>query len=888
VKTPEHKRLRDHESRKANWRKWGPYLSERAWGTVREDYSGSGDSWNYFPFDQSHMRAYRWSEDGIGGISDRDQFCCFAFAFWNHKDPILKERLFGLTGEQGNHGEDVKECYYYLDNTPTHSYMKMLYKYPHAEYPYQDLIEENGKRGKQDPEYELLDTGIFDEGRYFDIEFEYAKAGEDDILCKLTVHNRGPEEAKLLVLPTLWFRNTWAWGYMGGPMGRTTAKPHIKRMKSIDGVAAAEVSHSHVGDYFFYADEGERWFFTENDSNMEKIWNRPNATPYTKESFHRYFCDDDHSAVKADNFGTKGTIPYDLELGAGESRTLRFRLTSKASKKPFRDFDTLFATRQAEADGFYETVAPPTLSDQEKLIQRQAFAGLLWSKQLYYYDVQQWLSGDIAFPDPPEERYWGRNSNWEHLVNFDVMSMPDKWEYPWYASWDLGFHCITFALIDPAFAKRQLTLLTREWYMHPNGELPAYEWSFDDANPPVHAWAAWRTFKIEEKMCGKGDREFLEGIYHKLLLNFTWWVNRKDQDGRNVFQGGFLGLDNISLFDRSEALPTGGRIDQSDGTAWMGFYCLGMMRIALGLAIKDPIYQDSATKFFEHFLRIAHAMTAAGRNGPSLWNDEDGFFYDVLHLPDGSNIPLKVRSLVGLLPLLAVETIDPETFEAMPVFRRRLHWFLSQRPILSQNMASVDDPGVGERRLLAILTRERLISVLRYMLDENEFLSPYGLRSVSKVHQEHPFVFECTGKKYEINYEPAESETDLFGGNSNWRGPIWFPINFLIIESLQKFHHYYGDDLKVEFPTGSDHWITLGEVADELSRRLSSLFLQDESGNRPVYSDTPIYANDPHFKDLLLFHEYFHGETGKGLGASHQTGWTSVVAKLIQRSGGKH
>jgi len=881
--TAEHQRLEAYRERRANWKKWGPYLSERAWGTVREDYSAGGDAWNYFPHDHARSRVYRWNEDGLAGICDRNQYICFALALWNGQDAILKERLFGLGGTEGNHGEDVKEYYFYLDSTPTHSYMKMLYKYPQMPFPYADLVNENRRRGYQDFEYELLDTGIFNENRYFDVMIEYAKAGEDDILIQITATNRGPNAAPCTILPTLWFRNTWSWGYPAGPMNDVSGKPMLRRL---NGTSTIEAIHPAAGTYYLYTDQTPNFIFTENETNRSRLYNVPNHTPYVKDAFHRYFVNGDTGAVNPHGQGTKAAAIYQFDLAPGESKIVRLRLSNSARSTSFQNFDAIFNQRQQEADEFYAAVQNPHLSDDERQVQRQALAGMLWSKQLYYYDIEQWLKGDPGAPMPPASRWEGRNNLWDHLNNFDVISMPDKWEYPWYAGWDLAFHCLPLILVDSDFAKRQLELLTREWYMHPNGQLPAYEWSFSDANPPVHAWATWRTYKIDSKLEGKADRAFLEGIFHKLLLNFTWWVNRKDVEGNDVFQGGFLGLDNISVFDRSSSLPTGGRIDQSDGTAWMGFYSLEMMKIALELAREDPIYQDLATKFFEHFLRIARAMSEMSRRGYSLWDEEDGFFYDLLHLPDDRVIPLKVRSLVGLMPLLAVETIEPEQLASMPVFNRRLNWFVSNRSHLSGNMASVEVPGVGKRRLISIVTRERLVRVLRYMFDENEFLSDYGIRSVSHYHQANPYTFRIDGAVFSLSYQPAESESGLFGGNSNWRGPIWFPINYLLIEALQRFYHYYGDSLQVEFPTGSGHMMSLKDISTELSRRLTRLFLRDESGKRPIYGGLQPFQSDPHWRDLILFSEYFHGDNGAGLGASHQTGWTGLVAKLIQQSGG--
>ncbi len=884
--TAEHKRLAAHRERKANWKKWGPYLSERAWGTVREDYSEYGTAWDFFPHDHARSKAYRWNEDGLAGICDRNQYLCFALALWNGCDPILKERLFGLTGQEGNHGEDVKEYYFYLDSTPTHSYMKMLYKYPQSAFPYTDLVAENGRRGFHDSEYELLDTGVFAENRYFDIFIEYAKAGQEDILINITVINRGREAADCRVLPTLWFRNTWSWGYEAGPMNDVSGKPRLLRIEGPKGVSSVKASHPTAGTYYFYAEGEPDLLFTDNETNAERLYGLPNASPYVKDAFGSYLIDGEVAAVNSNRRGTKVAALYGGTIAPGESLTLRLRLSNIARKVPFQNFDKVFKQRRNEADEFYAAVQNPNLGEEERRVQRQALSGMLWSKQLYYYDVEQWLNGDPGTAPSPASRRHRRNHDWEHLTNFDVISMPDKWEYPWYATWDLAFHCISLALVDPDFAKRQLELMTREWYMHPNGQLPAYEWAFGDVNPPVHAWAIWRVYKIEAKQQGRPDRDFLESVFHKLLLNFTWWVNRKDEDGRNIFQGGFLGLDNIAVFDRSTALPTGGHIDQSDSTAWMGSYCLTMLKIALELARENPVYQDTATKFFEHFLRIARAMTNCGGQAHGLWDEEDGFFYDALHLPDGSIIPLKVRSLVGLLPLFAVETIEPDILETMPDFNRRLHWFADNRPHLSGNMASIDVSGVGERRLMAILTREQLVRVLLRMLDENEFLSDYGIRSVSKYHHAHPYSFYVDGEAHTVSYQPAESESGLFGGNSNWRGPIWFPINYLIIESLQKFHHYYGDDLKVECPTGSGEMMTLGEVASELSKRLMRLFLCNDAGERPIYGGQRIFQEDPHWHDLILFNEYFHGDNGAGLGASHQTGWTVLVAKLIQQSGG--
>jgi hypothetical protein len=880
---PEQQRLQEHHQRQANWRKWGPYLSERAWGTVREDYSEDGEAWDYFSYDHARSRAYRWNEDGIAGISDRHQYLCFAPTFWNEKDAILKERFFGLTPREGNHAEDVKEYYFYLDSTPTHSYMKMLYKYPQQAYPYSQLVQENQKRGSDVSEYELIDTGIFREKRYFDIEIAYAKINSDDLLITLSAFNQGPEPAPLHILPTLWFRNTWSWGYPQGPMQDLPSKPQIK-WKQNAHFSFLEAKHPNTGHYFLYAENPIDWLFTENETNVERLYGQPNVQPYVKDAFHRYLIQGELQAINRQQVGTKAAAHFYHLLAPQEKWTLRLRLSSVKQEDPFDHFDELFVQRQKEAHQFYANIQNPLLKEDEKSIQRQAFANLLWGKQLYYYDIEQWIEGDPQFP--LMRRKLNRNKDWIHLTNFDVISMPDKWEYPWYASWDLCFHCICFAMIDPDFAKRQLNLMTREWYMHPNGQLPAYEWNFGDVNPPVMAWAAWRVYKIDSKYTGQPDRDFLEGIFHKLLLNFTWWVNRKDQLGNNVFQGGFLGLDNISIFDRSSSLPGGARIDQADGTAWMGLYCILMMKIAVELARKEPVYQDSASKFFEHFLRIASAMIQPEHKGYSLWDEQDGFFYDALDI-NGHVIPLRIRSLVGLLPLLAVETIDNVVLEEEPTFHQRMKWFLSQRPHYASTMTCTLNPDKKSRQLLCILTRERLLSTLHYLLDENEFLSPYGIRSLSKYHQEHPYILQLDNQTHCIDYQPSESRYRLIaGGNSNWRGPIWFPLNYLIIEALQKYHYYYGDTLKVEFPTRSGNWLNLDEVATQLSQRLIALFLKKPDGTRSIFPHESPFNQDPDWQDLLLFYEYFQGENGLGLGANHQ-GWTSLIAKLLQQSGGQ-
>ncbi len=886
--TAEHQRLHEYRRRKTNWKKWGPYLSERSWGTVREDYSADGSAWEYLPHDLARSKAYRWGEDGIAGISDRFQYLCFAIALWNGKDAILKERMFGLTGTEGNHGEDVKEYYFYLDSTPTHSYMKMLYNYPQAAYPYADLLAENRRRGRRDFEYELLDTGVFEQNRYFEVFVEYAKAAEADILIQITISNRGPQAATCHLLPTLWFRNTWSWGYENGPMGEVTEKPHLKQIEGSAGAVAVEADHTAAGTYYLYAANTCDLLFTENETNSVRFPDTPGNHRFTKDAFHRYLIHGEKDAINPAREGTKMAAAYTAELASGQDRVIRLRLSNQTLPSAFNDFDPIFDRRRTEADEFYAAIQNPQLSAEEKQVQRQALAGMLWTKQFFYYNVEQWLGGDPGQPPVPDARRTGRNHEWEHLYNFDILSMPDKWEYPWYAAWDLAFHCLPLALVDADFAKRQLELMAREWYMHPNGQLPAYEWKVGDVNPPVHAWAAWRVYQIDAKQKGRADRDFLESIYHKLLLNFTWWVNKKDEEGRNVFQGGFLGLDNISVFDRSAPLPTGGHIDQSDGTAWMGFYCLVMLKIALELATHNPVYQGSASKFFEHFLRIARAMTGDYRRGISLWNEEDGLFYDALHLPDGEIIPLKVRSLVGLMPLLAVETLEADLIESLPDFKRRMNWFFQNRVYLRDggHVACVSAPGRHSRRLLSIVNRNHLIQVLRPMLAESEFLSEFGIRSVSKYHKNHPYSFHVNGQTHTISYQPAESQSGLFGGNSNWRGPIWFPINYLLIEALQKFDHYYGHSLKVECPTGSGQMMTLGEVATELSRRLIKLFLRNGDGDRPLYGGQRIFREEPHWQDLILFNEYFHGDNGAGLGASHQTGWTGLVAKLIQQSGG--
>jgi hypothetical protein len=880
--TAEAVRLEESRRREKHWKRWGPYVSERAWGSVREDYSPSGTAWDYFPHDHARSRAYRWNEDGLAGISDRHQRICFAIALWNRRDPILKERLFGLTGTEGNHGEDVKEYYFYLDSTPTHSYMRFLYKYPHAEFPYAQLVGENRRRGKNSPEFELLDTGAFADSRYFDVEIEYAKADPEDILIAIHVSNRGPQAADIDLLPTVWFRNTWSWE-------QSSVRPIAQAVEGADRAIA--LREPMYGERWLHCEGAPALLFTENETNSARLFGGNDSPRHSKDAFHRYFISGERDAVNPERRGTKAAAHYPLHIPAGRTVTVRLRLNDKEPRIGFTaqpEFDRLVADRRREADEFYATVIPQDLSEDGARVARQAFAGLLWSKQFYHYVVNDWLKGDPAQPAPPAERLSGRNHQWSHLYNADIISMPDKWEYPWYAAWDLAFHMLPLALVDSEFAKDQLVLLLREWYMHPNGQLPAYEWALEDVNPPVHAWAALRVYKIEQKRRGTGDRAFLERVFQKLLLNFTWWVNRKDAGGRNIFQGGFLGLDNIGVFDRSAPLPTGGYLEQSDGTSWMAMYSLNMLAIATELARENPAYEDVASKFWEHFLYIAHAMSGGriqGGEGHDLWDEEDGFFYDVLRKPDGSRTPLRVRSLVGLIPLLAVQTLEPDAIDAMDGFRRRLEWFVAYRPDLTNNVACMRTPGRRERRLLAILDRDRLRRVLEVMLDEREFLSPYGIRAISAVHRDQPYRLQVNGMDYEVRYEPAESSTGLFGGNSNWRGPIWFPINYLLIESLQKFHHYYGDSFRVECPTGSGHLMTLDKVAADLSRRLSRIFLRGPDGRRPVFGGLETFQNDPHWRDLILFHEYFHGDNGAGIGASHQTGWTALVAKLLQQSG---
>jgi len=883
AQTAEGQRLQEDAARTKNWKRWGPYLAERQWGTVREDYSPDGSSWLHFSREQAASRTYRWGEDGLLGITDRECRLCFALAMHNGRDPIVKERLFGLASPEGNHGEDVKECYYYLDSTPTHSYMKALYKYPQERFPYEQLLEENRRRGRDEPEFELADTGIFDQRRYFDVFAEYAKRSPNDLLIRLTVANRGPQPATLHLLPTLWFRNTWSWGCRHEGCW---VKPLIYREQD-DTLAT---SHVTLGRFYFVAQSASdgtphTWLFTENHTNVQRLYAAPNHQPYVKDSFHDYVIHGKTSAVNPGGFGTKAAAYYRLEIPPGGETTIRLRLFAEeeAPESAFdRGFDDVMARRIEEADEYYAQILPDELDAQQRLIARQACAGMLWSKQFYHYIVQDWLLGDPEMPAPPSSRLQGRNSDWPHLFNRDVVSVPDKWEYPWYAAWDLAFHMIPFARLDPDFAKGQLKLFLREWYMHPSGQLPAYEFNLGDVNPPVHAWACWRVYQMTARH-GRPDREFLSSTFQKLLINFTWWVNRKDRRGKHLFSGGFLGLDNIGVFDRSRPLPTGGFLEQADGTAWMAFYCTTMLSIALELARTNPATEDIASKFFEHFVHIADAMNTLG--GTGLWDEEDGFYYDQLYV-DGRMIPLRVRSIVGLIPLLAVEVLEDELIDKLPGFEKRLQWFLINRADLAKQISYLETRVNGQsqgRHLLAIPSSRRLRRVLGYLLDEREFLSPYGIRSLSKYHQQHPYVFRAGEQEFRVDYVPGESDSGLFGGNSNWRGPIWFPLNYLLIESLEHYHQFYGDDFQVECPTGSGHMMNLRQVARELAARLVKIFLPDESGRRAYQTGETHGADDPHFRDLILFHEYFHGETGRGLGASHQTGWTGLVVPCLEK-----
>jgi hypothetical protein len=870
--------LEEDRSGEARWKWWGPYLPARQWGTVREDYSESGDAWDYFPHDQARSRAYRWGEDGLGGICDRWQHLCFALALWNGQDPILKERLFGLTNGEGNHGEDVKEYWWPLDSTPSHSWMRWLYKYPQSAFPYDQLVEQNRNRGRNQPEYELVDTGAFAEGRYFDVELTYAKAGPEDICIRVVATNRGPDPAPLHVLPTLWFRNTWAWG-------RDPRKPSLRG----DGDTTVQATHP-VITRWLVAEPGARLLFCDNETNMERIWGAPGGSAYPKDGIGDHVVSGT-ATVNPEGSGTKCSFWYRFDVPSGRAVEIRLRL---ADRLPGPDalgasFTDVLDIRQREADDFYAALAPETVTDEARAVQRRALAGLLWNKKHYRYDVLEWLDGDPGLPLPPPSRRRGRNSGWRHLNNADVVSLPDEWEYPWYAAWDLAFQMVPMALVDPDFAKSQLILFCREWYMHPNGQLAAYEWSFGDVNPPVHAWSAWRVFEIDAAQTGVKDYGFLERVFHKLLINFAWWVNREDAYGQNIFEGGFLGLDNVGLFDRSAPLPGGARLQQSDATSWMAMFCLNMLTIALELAHNDATYEDVATKFFEHFLFIAHSANHRGMHSHeggedvSLWDDNDEFFYDVLAVGD-QRIPLKVRSVVGLIPLFAVGTIEPDVFDGLPEFRSHTQWFTENRHDLCENIFSLDLPGMGERRLLSLLQPDQLRQILRRLLDEDEFLSPYGVRSLSRAHRDQPVHLELDGHSFEVSYQPAESETALYGGNSNWRGPLWFPINYLLVQALREYHHYLGDEFTVECPVGSGRLLHLGQVAAELSQRLIALFLAGPGG-RPVNGGVKLFDEDPYWRDQVTFAEYFHGDDGRGLGATHQTGWTALVANLIAETG---
>ena len=853
------------------WKKWGPYITDRQWGTVREDYSENGTAWEFVNHDMARSKAYRWGEDGIGGICDENQILCFALALWNKKDPILKERYFGLTGNEGNHGEDVKEYYYYLDSTPAHSYMKMLYKYPQQDFPYQRLIDENKRRSKTDPEFELIDTGIFNEDHYFDVFIEYVKNSPEDILIRISIFNRSSRDAPLNVLPTIWFRNTWIWGY-------DDYKPEL----SAGGADYIRTHHEKNGDYFLYFQDSPELLFADNESNNKKLYGVEAAGGFFKDGINNYIVHGDKNAVNQNKNGTKAAANYDVIIKSGGSKTIQLRLSNTENKIAFSDFNSIFDLRKKEADLFYEEVQEGIVSEDARNVQRQAFAGLLWSKQFYYFDVHQWITGDPSQPPPAHHRHTGRNHEWGHLNNADIISMPDKWEYPWYAAWDLCFHAVAFMPIDPGFAQSQLILLTREWYMHPNGQLPAYEWAFSDVNPPVHAWAAWRVYRGEQRFHNvAGNREFLEAIFHKLLLNFTWWVNRKDANGNNLFEGGFLGLDNIGAFDRNQKLPAGVNLAQSDGTSWMAMYSLNMMRIALELAKENHIYQDLASKFFEHFLHIAEAMWRKGPQKEGLWDNEDEFYYDMLYADDGRSLKLKLRSMVGLIPLFAVEVLEDDIFLQQKEFVNRLNWFMDHRPDLASLVSRWNEKSAGEKHLLSVLRGARLTKILVRMLDESEFLSPYGIRAMSKSHESNPFRIELKDITLSAHYTPAEGDSSMFGGNSNWRGPIWMPMNYLILESLRRFYQYYGDDFKVEYPTHSGIYLNLFEVCMRLATRLTNIFLRDEMGRRPVFGAVEKMQTDPHFKDYILFYEYFHGDNGRGVGASHQTGWTALIARML-------
>ncbi|MGE0460811.1 MAG: glucosidase [Vicinamibacterales bacterium] len=875
----ERRRLEANGTARRRWRRFGPYLSERQWGTVREDYSADGTAWDSFPHDAARSRAYRWGEDGLAGLSDDRQLLCLGLALWNGKDPILKERLFGLTGPEGNHGEDVKEVYYYLDAVPSHAYLEMLYKYPQEAFPYAALVEAGRSRGRTDPEFELVDTGIFDDERYFDVFVEYAKADPDDILMRVRACNRGARPAFIALVPQVWFRNTWSWG-------RDACRPWLRA----EGVARIDLHHDRLGRFVLHADAPDEILVCDNETNHWRLHGADFRSGFFKDGINDFLVRGDRHAINPERRGTKAGLVWRRLVPAGGTAEIRVRLARPGLADPFGAFDATLDARRRDTDAFYDELHPAHLSTEERRVQRQALAGMIWSQQFYHLDVRDWLDGDPAQPPPPAPRRQGRNHEWRHLNNADVISMPDTWEYPWYAAWDLAFHALPLALVDTTLAKEQLLLLTREWYMHPNGQLPAYEWAFGDVNPPVHAWAAWRVFEWERRRTGgAGDIEFLERILHKLLLNFTWWVNRKDAHGRNLFQGGFLGLDNIGVFDRSAPLPVAAHIEQADGTAWMAMYSLNLLRIALELARHRRVYEDIATKFFEHFLYIAGAMSNVGGEGLDLWDDTDGFYYDVLHCDtaDGSlceSVPMRVRSMVGLVPLFAVEALSSDLLDQVPRFRARMRWFLEHRPDLAALVSRWEQPGAGDQHLLSLLRGHRMKRILERVLDENEFLSPYGIRALSRVHRDRPYRLEVGGAVHTVAYEPGESESGLFGGNSNWRGPVWMPVNYLLVESLRKFHVHYGDGFTVEYPTGSGTLRTLSEVADDLSLRLRRLFLPGEDGARPCLGDHPRFRQDPRFRDHLLFHEYFHGDDGRGIGASHQTGWTGLVAMLLSES----
>ena len=867
------------QQKKGHWNRWGPFLAERAWGTVREDYSANGDAWNYFPHDHARSRAYRWNEDGLGGICDRHQYLCFALALWNGHDPFLKERMFGLSGPEGNHGEDVKEYYFYLDNTPSHSYMKYLYKYPQAEFPYEQLLQENRRRTRLQREYELVDTGIFDGGRYFDVQVEYGKVAAEDLLVRISVSNRGPEAAPIQVLPTLWFRNTWSWG-------RDDRRPSIEAAADPpkSQLRRAIARHWDLGEYTLYCAGADELLFTENQTNTQRLYGTPSPSPYVKDAFHEYVVHGNRDAVNPAATGTKAAARYVRTVGAGETVVLELRLAATTDEHlledPFADFDALLTKCKEEADEFYDVVLPKRLSIDEKLVARQAFAGMLWTKQYYHYVVSDWLDGDPSQPPPPPERLQGRNHEWRHLFSRDVISMPDKWEFPWFATWDLGFHCVCLAHVDPYFAKQQILLMLREWYMHPNGQIPAYEWDFNDVNPPVLIFAARAVFEVERSQTGVADYSFIERVFQKLLINFTWWVNRKDALGNNIFQGGFLGMDNIGIFDRDN-LPAGYLLGQADGTSWMAAFAKSMLSTALLLAEKNPDYEDVASKFWEHYIYIANAMNSRTNPAKSLWDEQDGFFYDQLISPDHETMPIRARTMVGFVPMFGASTVPVNTFDRYPDFQRRRQWFVHHRPDLVESVEPMLVPGPTNRLILGLVRPDQLRRMLGYMLDENEFFSPYGVRAVSRYHLEHPLVLELGGKEYRLDYEPGESTTDLFGGNSNWRGPIWMPMNVLILLSLEEYYRHYGDDFQVECPTGSGQMKNLKEVGEELARRLANIFLRNQEGKRAVFGDCDLFNADPYWRDLIPFHEYFHGDNGRGCGASHQTGWTGTIAQIL-------